>query len=370
MFQFKNKTILILSPEDWGDNLLSKHLYAKELSKNNQVYFLHTAPHPSQKQFVKSQTINKNLTLLHLKKVVKGIFKLPVFAIDFQNQFIIKKIKNQIGQPIDVVWSFDQSKFQNLQQFKAPVTIFHPVDYIEKALPFLSKIANSADLILSVSEKILEIIETTTPKHFINHGVDELFTQLHGETTPPDFIQPDKVNVGYIGNLQIKLMDWEALTNSVKNNPDINFVFIGPDRASNIGGNKEFKQLNTIKALPNTCFTGSLTKPELQKVLCFFDAFIISYDHQKFPIHVSNSHKILELLSTGKVIVANYIYTYKDSPLMETVTDNELLPQKLTEVLKNLNHYNAPEKQKERINYALSNTYSKQIERIELLLPL
>ncbi|MCB0401994.1 MAG: hypothetical protein KDD41_07910 [Flavobacteriales bacterium] len=359
---------MILSPEDWGDNLLSKHLYAQALSKNNNVYFLHTVPHPNQKDFITRQDLTDNLHLLHLKSVVKGISKLPYAAIKLQNKSIIRKVLKAIGQPLDVVWSFDQSKFQDLRQFKAPIAIFHPVDYIEKALSYTSRIANSADLVLSVSQKILDSINTSSQKHFVNHGLDATFLEEVEPTRTPGYILPDKVNIAYVGNLQIKLMDWDALINSVALNPELNFVFIGPDKASNIGGNKKFHELDQIKALPNTHFTGALSKKELAQTLPFFDAFIISYDHNKFPVHVSNSHKIMELLSSGKVIVSNFISTYGDQDLLEMTMDNTLLPDKIKTVCQRLDHYNAPENQLKRTTFARSNTYDKQIERIEILL--
>jgi len=365
LFQFKNKTILILSPEDWGKNLLSKHLYAKELSKNNRVYFLHTSPHPEQQEFITSTNINDQLILLHLKKVVKGIFKLPSFLVDFQNQIIIKKIKLLIDEPIDIVWSFDQSKFQNLKQFDARTSIFHPVDYIEKALPFLKKISNSASLVLSVSQKILDEIDTKTPKHFINHGLDESFTRDKNVSTPtPIFIQSEKINVGYIGNLLIKYLDWDNLIKTVKLNSETNFVFIGPNEQSNLGGSAN-KNLAILKSLPNTSFTGSLSKKELQNVLPFFDVFLLCYDHDKFPIQVSNSHKILEYLINGNVVVSSYISTYGNSKLLEMVVRNSDLPKKLSEVCKKLDYHNSPITRKERVNFAIENTYIKQIERIE-----
>lgn len=370
MFQFKNKSIIILSPEDWGKSQLSKHLYAKELSKNNTIYFLHTIPHTHQPHFIETQIVEQNITLIHLKNVVRGINKLPPFLIDIQNKQIIKKLLKIIDKRIDVVWSFDQSKFQNLRQFNASIKIFHPVDYIETASPYLTRIANSADVVLSVSHAILDEIDTTTPKHFINHGLDNIFVQKNDIEKRPDFIPENKINVGYVGNLQIKLMDWEALTNTIKLNPDVNFVFIGPDKNSNIGGSKTFEQLDVIKSLKNTYFTGTMTKEELQRTLCFFDAFLISYDHKKFPIQVSNSHKILEYLSTGKVIISNCISTYNDSDLIEFVSDNNLLPNKLTAVIKNLTKFNHQEKIEARIKFAKDNLYPKQIARIETLLNL
>lgn len=368
MFEFKNKIILILSPEDWGTNLLSKHLYAKELSKNNTIYFLHTCPHSSQKKNIETSSIFENLTLIHLKSVVRGIFKLPSVGIDLQNNFIIKKILQEIIQPIDVVWSFDQAKFQNLKQFKAKISIFHSVDYIKLAQPFVSKIANSADVVLSVSEKILETINTTTPKYFINHGIDEIFLEKNKLLEKPIYIKSDTINVGYVGNLQMTLIDYENLVKTVLENPILNFVFIGPYKKSNLGGETKFDEIDTLKSLQNTYFTGELPKPKLVNILPFFDIFWLCYNNNKFPVEVSNSHKILEYLSTGKVVISNYISTYENSNVLETVKENNLLAVKLKEVTSQIVLFNAIEKQQQRIAFAKNNTYAKQIERIEIII--
>jgi glycosyltransferase involved in cell wall biosynthesis len=365
LFTFKNKIILILSPEDWGANLLSKHLYAQELSKNNTVYFLHTCAHSSQKTKLETTFINENLTLIHLKNVARGLFKLPSFCIDLQNNFIIKKILTKINQPIDVVWSFDQAKFQNLKQFKAKKTIFHPVDYIAKESVFLTKIANNADVVLSVSTAILNKIKTTTPKHFVNHGIDEIFFQEKEKFGKPNYMQSDTINIGYVGNLQMKLIDYENLIKTVRENPTLNFVFIGPDKKSNLGGQQQFNELDTLKSFQNTYFAGEFSKTDLVKTLPFFDVLWLCYNHKKYPIEVSNSHKILEYLSAGKVVVSNYISTYKNETILEMVMDNNLLADKLKEVTSQIALFNSTEKQQQRITFAKENIYKKQLERIE-----
>lgn len=369
MFRFKNKTILIISPEDWGDNLLSKHLYAIELSKrNNQVYFLHAAPHYNQINFIDATKINDNLTIIHLKNIVRGIFKLPALLIDFQNKKIITKLQQFIGQPIDVVWSFDQSKFQNLQQFKAEKRIFHPVDYIVKAKPFINRIANSADIVFSVSKLILEQIKTKTPSYFINHGVDEIFLSSIKSANTPKFIKTDKINVGYVGNLTMKLIDWKNLLNTVKENSELHFVFIGPYQKSNLGNTENDTMINQLLQLKNTTLTGSLTKKGLVEVLPHFDMFWLCYHHVKYPIEVSNSHKILEYLSTGKVVVSGYIETYKNMNLLHYTNNNDNLATTIKEVVSKIEHYNSLEKMQERKDFANENSYSKQTERIESLL--
>jgi hypothetical protein len=368
LFEFKNKAILILSPEDWGKTLLSKHLYAKELSKNNKIFFLHTSPHPSQKKFIETCTIEGNIEIIHLKKVVKGIFKLPPILIDLQNRIIIKKIQKIIQQQIDVVWSFDQSKFQNLRQFNAQISIFHPVDYIIKANPFVSRIANSADLVFSVSQAILDIIKTKTPKYFINHGLDEVFLKENKDLITKKKIVDSKINVGYVGNLNMKFIDYENLIKTVEENTHLNFIFIGPENTSNIGTSEVRLPLIQLKELSNTQFIGAKSKEELITLLPFFDIFLLCYNNKKYPIEVSNSHKILEYLSTGKVIVSNSIKTYDNNPILEIVSNNASISARLNKVSSMLDFFNSTTKMNERITFAKENTYKKQLERIEKII--
>lgn len=365
-FKFENKTILILSQQDWGINMLSKHLYAKELSKKNNVYFIFTIPQKHQTRNVIIKDISSTLHLVYIKKKVVGVTRLPGFLIDIQTKIIIREVLAtlKIKQP-DVIWSFEQSRFQNLKQFNAKHTIFHPVDYILKAKQFLSKIANSANVVFSVSEKILDSIQTSTPKYFINHGVDESFFSKPKLTSPPPFIKIDKTNVGYVGNLQMKFIDWKNLIKTVEENDTLNFIFIGPNNNSNLGGKANHAELIKLKSLKNTYFTGAMDKKALIEVLPFFDVFWLCYNHIKFPIEVSNSHKILEYLSTGKVVISNFISTYKNSDLLEMVDDNENFSQKLKEVTSQLEFYNSPEKSEQRITFAKQNSYKNLLQAIE-----
>lgn len=366
---FNNKTILILSPEDWGKNLLSKHLYAIELSSHNMVYFIHTSPHVSQKNIIEVKNINANLFLVHLKSVPKGISKLPSFLIDLQSFFLVKKLKKALTiSQVDIVWSFDQSKFQNLNQFNATYTIFHPVDFIKKAIPYTSKIANSADVVFSVSNAILNTITTSTPKYFINHGLDTIFLTPSKPQNKPSYISNTSINIGYVGNLQMKLLDWDNLIKTVKENNQLNFIFIGPDKPSNIGGNTDFNELNVLKALPNTHFPGELSKEALTNVFPYIDIFWLCYNNKDYPIEVSNSHKILEYLSSGKVVISNFISSYEKNPVLKMVSDNKELSPTIKSVADNINDYNSTELQLKRIEFASENSYQKQLKRIELIL--
>src|SRR5580698_6197950 len=99
------------------------------------------------------------------------------------------------------------------------------------------------------------------------------------------------------------------------------------------------------------------------------DAFIICYDIKKDQSKGTNYHKIMEYLSTGKVIVSNNVTTYKnesDFVMMNDERENNLqLPSLFKKIINDLNHYNNSSLQQKRIAFAKNNTYQKQIERIE-----
>ena len=101
------------------------------------------------------------------------------------------------------------------------------------------------------------------------------------------------------------------------------------------------------------------------------DGFLVCIDPEADSNKGSNSHKILEYLNTGKVVISNYISSYSDKRDLIAMVDensNSKLPDLFKKVISNLSSYNSIEFQKKRIEFALDNTYAKQIDRIETYL--
>lgn len=83
----------------------------------------------------------------------------------------------------------------------------------------------------------------------------------------------------------------------------------------------------------------------------------------------SNHHKILEFLSTGKPVVINYTDEYKDKRDLVAMSDaNEELPGLFRSVCGNLDAFQTPELSARRIEYARSNSYPSQVEKIDTLI--
>lgn len=102
------------------------------------------------------------------------------------------------------------------------------------------------------------------------------------------------------------------------------------------------------------------------------DLFLICYDVRKDQSRGTNYHKIMEYLSTGKVIVSNNVTTYAGLPeLVQMVEDrehNRRLPALFHTVARGLTIANSPELQQKRRAFAEDNTYHKQLDRIERFL--
>ena len=118
----KNKTILIISPQAWGNMFLAKHHYAIELAKyGNEVYFLNPPSKNKVKngvEIVKSNVVDSLYLINHsLSFSYKLKFKW-IGLFHFLMKFHIAKIKKTICKEIDIVWSFDLGNYYPFKYFK------------------------------------------------------------------------------------------------------------------------------------------------------------------------------------------------------------------------------------------------------------
>jgi hypothetical protein len=364
-FTFENKNIIILSPEKWGKNHISKHHYAKELAKKNKVWFVESCGETSlnlNTTLIDSGIVN--LSIIKYKHTLKGRRFLPKKIISFLEKKIVDRILKKIDNKIDLVWSFDQFRFLNLNQFGAKIKIFHPVDITNSPWSLKSFIANSADIIFHVSDYIVEDIQTKKPIYFIQHGLSEEFINP-SKVDKPSYIIENKINIGYVGNLINSFIDWQSLLKAVKDNKDLNFVFIGPFQKSNISGKlKNEEKINELKALKNVILTGEIESKYLANILIHFDVFWLCYDTIKYEKRVSNSHKVIEYLSTGKPVISNKIRMYDKSKLLIQVDNNTEISQVIKKVSNNLSAYNIEEIKKKKIEYAKMHTYKNNLNTV------
>jgi hypothetical protein len=357
---------------------ISKHHYAIELArKGNKVYFLN----PPQ---VDGDNKGNSISITP-SGVAEGLFlinhrlwfpyrvkfhALPLFH--WLIGFHIKKLMKRTGH-LDIVWSFDLGNLYPFRFWKdVPARVFHPVD--EPLNPVAIESATGADIIFSVTYEILKKYEgVSAKKHFINHGVSEDFLLAangHKQAGNP-------VRVGFAGNLLRGDIDREVMLQIVTENPTVIFECWGSytTSQSNIGGEEDAATkafIEGLKQCKNVTLHGPVSSTELAKAIHFMDAFLICYDVQKDQSKGTNYHKIMEYLSTGKVIISNNVTTFDKMPdLIQMIPgreNNNQLPALFKEVVDNIGIYNKPALQQTRMSFALDNTYGKQLSRIDQLL--
>jgi hypothetical protein len=379
MTGLQNKTILIISPQSWGKMFVSKHHYAIELARQgNSVYFLNP---PLGKEAPRSKRIS-----IEPSGIQAGLFLINHrlnFAYNIKFHFIglfhalmrphIRKILRAIGKPIDLVWSFDLGDLYPFRLFPAEaIKVFHPVD--EPLNQTAINAARGAGIIFSVTREILDKYrQLPVERHFINHGLAETFLQ------PVDINKSAGVpiRVGISGNFLRTDIDRVILMQIVTGNPDILFDCWGAYAIdqSNIGGSMDKPTeafINLLRSQPNAVLHGAIPANELALAIRHVDAFLICYDVNKDQSKGTNYHKIMEYLSTGKVIISNNVTTYRDQPeLMQMVKErdnNKKLPELFGKVIGDLAHYNAPSLQQQRIDFSRNNSYLKQVQRIESII--
>lgn len=359
------KNILLISPESWEHIFVSKHHYATHLGeRGNKVYFLN----PPTSTFKNEKTTYKNVFNIHYTGFSKGLRYYPAFI----QRFFIRKVFNELQKKLDVtfdiVWSFDNSVFYDFKALpKSILKISHIVDLNQNFQT--AKATQTANICFGVTHSIIDRLKQYNKhSYFINHGYN---SNTKSDTIKIKIPGKHKIKALYAGNLSIGYLDWESLFYISKNNQEINFIFIGP-HADNFTLNKNtthnFKQRFT--QLSNAHFVGKLESKVLQKWYHSADILLISYQEQNH-IDQANPHKMMEYLSSGKVIVGTKTLEYQKlakQGIIAMADKNEELPHLFKEVAINLEQWNSDELSQKRKDFAMGNTYDKQIERIEGLL--
>lgn len=366
---FKNKTIIILSPQPWEGLLISKHHYAKTLAISNKVFFI-SAPGFGKKNKITVPEKGLTLFVLNYNLLLPRIIKFHARSV---YQFYVKKklisLLKKLTTTIDLCIDFGcYQQYTNLDWIESEVKIFFPVDDSE----FLMPVSRGADFVISVSKIICNKYNVAGKKcYFINHGLAPSFEKIGRQKIKNlfEWKKNKKIRVGYSGNLFIPFIDIDVFQMLITQNPDIEFHFFGKTTYDSSQENmiawNEF-----LHKAPNVKLNGILSSEELSIAYCNIDAFILCYKPDYKNYHCENSHKIFEYLSTGMIIISTYLSLYEGTELFEMAPKdkNEEILSIFTNAVNRLKKFNSLELQQRRIQMTLNNTYEKQVERINELI--
>jgi hypothetical protein len=354
-----NKSILLVSPEPWDHIFVSKHHYAVYLGRrNNKVFFLN----PPGKSTSVVDTDYKNVRSVHYTGFPSG---LRFYPRPLQQHFILRKfreLEKLCDTAFDIVWSFDNSVFFDFSCLpKSVLAISHIVDLNQDFQTRAS--ASTANICFCTTDLIRERLIKYNKRCFkINHG----FHVASPDDTRVALPGSSKVKVLYAGNLAMPYIDWGILSVVVRDNPNVDFIFIGP----NMSEGRSDAAARQVRNAQNAYFLGRVHPDRLLSHYRAADILILTYQ-EKYHADQANPHKMMEYLGSGQMIVATQTMEFRelnDTGLLLMSNDNTEFPRLLLKAMNDLEYWNQEAKINARKQWALNNTYERQIERIEMLL--
>lgn len=349
--------ILLISPEPWHHIFVSKHHYAIHLAaRGNRVFYLDP---PGQSERVEP-TQHENVVCIKYKGFPPG---LRFYPRRLRNALIYQKFKQLekiCEAKVDLIWSFDNSVFFDFSALPERVlSISHIVD-LNQNFQFADA-SRTAKVCFGVSRSIVSKQKAFNPKSFfINHGYSAITSTAPVRLPVTDL----KYRVGYAGNLDLMYIDWKCLRQVISERRDAAFYFAGPFSVTNA-------HCEWLKIQNNVFLLGRYSSEDLSSFYDQMDILLICYRSDDYTEQLENSHKMMEYLGSGRVIVSTFISEHEglgNSNLLLMSSRNGEYPSKLDDALNDLLNWNSVEKQELRRNVALANSYHNQIDRIETIL--
>ena len=353
----KEQTILIISTEPWGDMWFSKHNWAYELSKHNNVFFINAPKTWSFKDLFKFriQVTEYSKSL----KIIDYNNRLPFtrYELIFQlNEYFIARgfrkwfEKENIKEP--VFWSFDPYRFSNPQLLNPSKSIFFRVDIF-----FLKKrekeLIQNVDGVIVTAKELLKGVDAKK-ELVLSHGISDEEFKYDKE------IQYGKGYFLYVGQIDHRL-DLPLLERMLLKFPNERFLFIGKVVDIN---DELFHDIFTRSKYKNMIVHGVEHFKNLKNYIYNSKACLVPMD-LKVHGNAVHHHKSLQYLAMGKPVISpifndevnkgEFILGYKNSD--EAITR-----------IQELDLYETEEKVKNRINFAKQFLYSNLIKKVETFL--
>ena len=343
------KNILVVSPEPWDHLFVSKHHYAIQLGKRgNKVFFLG----PPEKYFEIQESNFDNLSIVSYSGFTKGLRYFPGAFRKKQTKKVWEQLQELCGVFFDIIWSFDNSVFYDFDSLPDSVLkISHIVDLNQDFQT--ARAAKTASVCFGVIPEIVSSLKKFNPKSFcIRHGVSI------PEKLPSKIMLPgqNEKKVLYAGNLSMPHIDWDLFLEATEKFDKTDFIFIGSNNDSKRGSVK-WKVLQRR----NVYFIERVNSDKLRDYLFSADVLVVAYNSDYYKNYAS-PHKIMEYLAVGKPIVSTYSSDLAlQSDIIYLAEDRGLWIDFLEKAI----HNDRKSLVKKRVDFALNNTYNKQIQRIE-----
>lgn len=348
--KLKNKTILIVSNESWGDIWYSKHNWAFELSKNNLVYFINPPRRWKFKAIFKTTIKIENYT--ETLKIFNYNNLLPLtrcgFLFKINEALIFKALTKFFKNEKNLIfWTFDPYRLIYPQNLNLLHSIYFVAD--RYLIPREKILINNVNSIISVSKDLTKDVKHN---HILNisHGISETEFNTDNNVDCDNFIL-------YIGGIDYRL-DFSLISNLLKELPNEKFLFIG--KISNIEDNN-FRDIFIDRKFPNLEYKTAIHFKELKNYIAK-SKICLAPMKKGVQGNSINHHKLLQYLAHGKPVLSAKFSDYQNNNLLIEYSDTQEAIFKLKNALENTEDIDLINK---RINFVKQFLYSNLIKKIE-----
>ncbi len=394
MSKFRNLPVIICSMSRWDGDLSSAAFsLAKELAKNNQVFYL---DYPfTWKDFIKDRKSpavqSRSEALLKSANIYQKVPGLPENFTAVTPGLMIPFLTIPRGKVFNAVLRRNNRKFfKTIEQICADHDIeeyilfnsFSPYYGFEvaskhrprlfvyqsrdniRAIPGLEKhgaqyeriAAGNADVVMATSSQLQKILASETGRevHLLPNAAEtKLFRQVLTEDfeVPPELKDNDKPVVAYLGHIGLRL-DFALLEKCIKAHPDKLFLMLGP------GDYEPYSDVD-FKAFPNVIFCGAKPLEQLPRYLKYTDCSVIPFLKNELTASIYPL-KLNEHLAAGKAVVCtDFSEDVKAFSEVAFVAANH---DQFVEAIDKAVAANSPQEQLKRSKRTARNSWSDRVE--------
>lgn len=357
-----SKTILLISPEPWTALAVSKHHYARTLcARGHQVLFLDPPIQTGQPLRITPVSDQSGLYSIQAPPVMRGLRYVPKWLREKLEARWLARLERAFGTTINVVWLFENSRFYDMSFSGLRLRIYHQVDVNQDF--HAAAAARSADICLCTSDAIARRLRPHSRQVIkIEHGYAETAQTPVLPSALEGHFDSHSPHLVYIGSFDIRYLRNDLLDKATALFPDATFHFVGSHSEAT-------PLFQVTRNRSNVRWWGHVASDLIPAILARSDVLLLAYDAEASPDQLSNPHKLMQYMGSGKVIVATWTEEYADKThLLEMVRHGDDFLPRLSDTLANLDRLNAPERMAARIAFARAHSYSKQLDRIETAL--